>query len=110
MAFAEDPSAFLDLNGFGVPVTAGAVSGIGILDAGVEMVINGEYQVEDYVLTALTSEFGHLRYGDLVVIDGKNYKAKLKPQPFDDGTFCRVPLVKITEEQKPIIIINGDFA
>ena len=110
MAFTEDPSAFLDPNGFGVPVTAGAVSGVGILDIKVEMVINGEFQTKDYVLIALTSEFGHLRYGDLVVIDGENYKAELQPQPFDDETFCRVPLVKITEEQKPIIIINGDFA
>jgi hypothetical protein len=34
-----------------------------------------------------------LTYGDTVTVDGVSYKAETQPQRFDDGTFCRVPLV-----------------
>jgi hypothetical protein len=93
MAFTEDLSVFLDLNGFGVPVTAGAVSGVGILDQNSEIILGGELTIIDYLLTVPTATFGGLTYGDLVTVDGVSYKVETQPQRFDDGAFCRVPLV-----------------
>jgi hypothetical protein len=93
MAFTEDLDIFLDLDGSGVPVTAGAVSGAGILDRNSEMIRDGEITIIDYLLTVLTSTFGSLGYGDAITVDGVNYKVKSQPQEFDDGTFCRVPLI-----------------
>ena len=93
MAFTEDLTAFLDLNGFGVPVTAGAVSGVGILDLNSELILGGEINVIDYMLTVPTALFGTLGYGDAITVDGTSYKVETAPMRFDDGTFCRVPLV-----------------
>jgi len=97
MAFTEDPTIFLDLNGFGVPVVAGAVSGAGILDQNSEMILGGDVVMIDYLLTILTSQFGSLAYGDTIAIDGTYYKVEHEPMRFDDGTFSRVPLMKIAE-------------
>jgi hypothetical protein len=93
MAFTEDLSVFLDLNGFGVPVTAGAVSGVGILDQNSEMILGGEITIIDYLLTVPTALFGSLGYGQAITVDGTSYKVETQPQRFDDGTFCRIPLV-----------------
>ena len=107
MAFTEDLSVFLDLDGFGVPVVAGAVSGVGILDQNSELILGGEITIIDYLLTVPTATFGSLGYGDSVIIDGVNYKCETQPQRFDDGTFCRVPLVK--SDPDPVIdyILDG---
>jgi hypothetical protein len=109
MAFIEDLSVFLDLDGFGVPVTAGAVSGVGILDVNSELIIDGEINVIEYLLTVPTSTFGSLGYGDSVIVDGVNYKCKTQPQRFEDGKLCRVELIKITADQVPVLIFDGDF-
>jgi len=109
MAFTEDLSVFLDFNGFGVPVTAGAVSGVGILDQNSEIILGGEITIIDYLLTVPTATFGSLGYGDAITVDGASYKVETQPQRFDDGTFCRVPLVKITADQVPVLILDGDF-
>jgi hypothetical protein len=97
MAFTEDLSVFLDLNGPGVPVVAGAVSGVGILDLlpNSELILGGEINVIDYLLTVPTATFGDLGYGSTVIVDGQTYKAKTAPMSFDDGVFCRVPLIPI---------------
>lgn len=91
----DDLSAFLDLEGFGVPVTAGATSGVGILDVDSEVVMGGEVVMIDYLLTVPTQLFGGLNYGDSITVDGNNYKAEQQPMLFDDGALCRVPLAKI---------------
>lgn len=109
MAFTEDLTVFLDLNGFGVPVTAGAVSGVGILDLNSELILGGEINVIDYMLTVPSATFGTLGYGDAITVDGVSYKVETSPMRFDDGTFCRVPLVKVTAEQVPVLILDGDF-
>jgi hypothetical protein len=96
MAFTEDLTVFLDLNGFGVPVVAGAVSGVGILDLNSELILGGEINVIDYLLTVPTATFGGLGYGSVITVDGENYKAETAPMRFDDGAFCRVALMKIT--------------
>ena len=95
MAFTEDLSVFLDLNGFGVPVTAGAVSGVGILDVNSELILGGEIDVIDYLLTVPTADFGNLGYGSTVIVDGQTYKAETAPMRFDDGMLCRVALIKV---------------
>ena len=110
MAFTEDLSVFLDLNGFGVPVTAGAVSGVGILDQNSEIILGGELTIIDYLLTVPTATFGGLTYGDLVTVDGVSYKVETQPQRFDDGAFCRVPLVKADPDPAIDYILDGGAA
>ena len=107
MAFTEDLSVFLDLNGFGVPVVAGAVSGVGILDQNSELILGGEITIIDYLLTVPTSTFGSLGYGDAITVDGQSYKCETQPQRFDDGTFCRVPLVKSAAIANNITSLSG---
>ena len=103
MAFTEDLSVFLDLNGFGVPVVAGAVSGVGILDLNSELILGGEINVIDYLLTVPTATFGDLGYGSMVIVDGQTYKAETAPMRFDDGAFCRVALMKVTAAAVPLV-------
>jgi hypothetical protein len=103
MAFTEDLSVFLDLNGFGVPVTAGAVSGVGILDQNSEIILGGEVTIIDYLLTVPTATFGSLGFGDAITVDGQSYKVETQPQRFDDGTFCRVPLMKSAAVAIPLL-------
>jgi len=110
MAFVEDLAAFLDLDGFGVPVTAGAVSGVGVLDQNSEMILGGEITVIDLLLTVPTATFGSLSYGDLVTVDGTSYKVETQPQRFDDGSFCRVPLVKMDPDPAIDYILDGGAA
>jgi hypothetical protein len=103
MAFTEDLTVFLDLNGFGVPVVAGAVSGVGILDQNSELILGGEITIIDYLLTVPTATFGSLGYGDAITVDGVSYKCETQPQRFDDGTFCRVPLVRSAAVAIPLL-------
>jgi len=110
MAFVEALAAFLDLDGFGVPVTAGAVSGVGVLDQNSEIILGGEITVIDLLLTVPTATFGSLSYGDLVTVDGTSYKCETQPQRFDDGSFCRVPLVKMDPDPAIDYILDGGAA
>ena len=107
MAFTEDLSVFLDLNGFGVPVVAGAVSGVGILDLNSELILGGEINVIDYMLTVPTATFGTLGYGDAITVDGQSYKVETSPMRFDDETFCRVPLIKSAAVANNITTLAG---
>jgi hypothetical protein len=107
MAFTELLDPFLA--DFGVAVTAGAVSGLGILDQNSEIILGGEITIIDYLLTVPTATFGSLGYGDAITVDGTSYKCETQPQRFDDGTFCRVPLVKVSADQVPVLILDGDF-
>ena len=95
MAFTEDLSVFLDLNGFGVPVVAGAVSGVGILDANVELFYDGGSKFVDYMLTASYAIFGNVPRGESITVDGKSYKVLESPDPYDDEALCRIHLKKI---------------
>lgn len=107
MAFTESLDPFLA--DFGVPVTAGAVSGLGMLDQNSEIILGGEITIIDYLLTVPTATFGSLTYGDTLTVDADTFRVETQPQRFDDGTFCRVPLIKITAEQAPVLILDGDF-
>jgi hypothetical protein len=88
-------------------VTAGAVSGLGMLDQNSEIILAGEITIIDYLLTVPTATFGSLSYGDLVTVDGVGYKAETQPQRFDDGMFCRVALVPFAAAARYISTLSG---
>jgi hypothetical protein len=92
-----------------VSVVAGAVPGQGFLKLNSEVVLGGQAVDVDYLLEVLTAEFGNLSYGDLITVDGVAYKVEHQPMRFDDGTFCRVPLVKLDADQVPVLVLDGDF-
>ncbi|NDC35670.1 MAG: hypothetical protein EBZ51_09915, partial [Synechococcaceae bacterium WB9_2_112] len=78
-----------------------------ILDQNSEIILGGELTVIDYLLTVRTDQFGGLTYGDTVTVDGVSYKVETQPQRFDDGAFCRVPLVINTAAANNIITLTG---
>lgn len=78
-------------------VTAGAVTGSGFLAINSELVVNNDVVMIDYLLTILTNQFGSLAYGDTIAIDGVFYKVEHEPMRFEDGTFSKIPLMKIAE-------------
>ena len=76
----------------GVSVTAGAVSGDGILDQNSELVMNGQVVSVAYALSCETAVFGSLEYGDLITVDGNTYRVQHEPLRIGDGSNCVVPL------------------
>jgi hypothetical protein len=92
MAFTEDIDLFLA--DFGVQVTAGTTSGLGILDMPSEIVADGVVLTTDYKLTCKTTLFGGLVYGDTVTVDGVNYTVR-EVMRLDDGAFCDLMLMRI---------------
>jgi hypothetical protein len=89
MAFTEDLSVFLA--DFGVPISAGAASGLGILDMPSEMIADGVVMTTDYKVTCLASLFGDLQYGTGVNVDGLPYTVR-NVELLDDGKFCDLML------------------
>jgi hypothetical protein len=107
MAVSDDASFYLA--DFGVPVTAGASSGLGILDQNSEMLLGDSVVSVDFALTCEVATFGGLQYGSNVIVGGVNYQVRHEPMRQDDGTFCVVPLAKVDAEQVPVLILDGDF-
>jgi hypothetical protein len=95
MAFTEDLDLFLA--DFGVEVTAGGVTGIGILDMPSEIVADGVVLTTDYKVTVKTSEFGGLLYGAPVTVDGVNYQVR-EAMKVDDGSFTELMLTRLAPE------------
>lgn len=95
MAFTEDLDLFLA--DFGVSVTSGSVSGIGILDMPSEIVADGVVLTTDYKVTVKTSEFGGLLYGAPVTVDGVNYQVR-EAMKVDDGSFTELMLTRLAPE------------
>jgi hypothetical protein len=58
------------------------------------MILGGELTIVDYLLTVPTAIFGSLGYGDAITVNGQYFKVEMQPQRFDDGAFCRIPLMK----------------
>lgn len=94
MAWVEDATTFLQ--DFGVTVTSGNTSGLGILDMPGELIADGMVISTDYTLRTLTATFGGLIYGDPVVVGGVNYQVK-ETRLVDDGTFCEVALMRLDD-------------
>jgi hypothetical protein len=95
MAFSEDLDLFLA--DFGVPVSSGAVSGLGILDMPSEIVADGVVLTTDYKVTVKTSQFGGLIYGAAVTVDGVNYQVR-EAMKVDDGSFTELMLIRVPPE------------
>ncbi|NDC36191.1 MAG: hypothetical protein EBZ51_12670 [Synechococcaceae bacterium WB9_2_112] len=91
-------------------MTSTASASLWILDQNSEIILGGELTVIDYLLTVRTDQFGGLTYGDTVTVDGVSYKAETQPQRFDDGAFCRVPLVKADPDPAIDYILDGGAA
>lgn len=96
MALTEDLSLFLA--DFGVTVTSGAVTGLGILDMPGQVVAGEMIITTDYRLTAKTSEFGGLIYGAAVTVNGINYQVR-DAMKIDDGEFTELMLMRVAPAQ-----------
>jgi hypothetical protein len=92
MAFTEDLSVFVA--DFGVSVSAGGRTGLGILDMPSEMVADGVVLTTDYQLTIVTSDFNSFTSGDSVTVDGVSYKVR-SPELMDDGKFTKLMLMRV---------------
>ena len=92
MALTEDLTLFLA--DFGVSVTAGAISGIGILDMPGELVADGMIITTDYSLRCEASKFGGLIYGAAITVDGNSYEVR-ENRLIEDGAFCLATLTRL---------------
>jgi hypothetical protein len=106
MAILDDATLFLA--DFGVSVTAGAVSGLGILDQNSEMLLGDSVVSVDYALTCQASLFGALDYGSSITVDGNSYEVRHQPMVQDDGTFCVVPLALVISALNALLLEAGD--
>jgi hypothetical protein len=91
MALTENLEAFLA--DFGVSVTAGAVSGMGILDMPGELIADGMIITTDYTLRCESSKFGGLGYGTSMTVDSLTYTVR-ENRLLEDGMFCLITLQK----------------
>jgi len=91
MALTEELNSFLA--DFGVSVTAGAVSALGILDMPMEVLAGDQVLSTDYTLTARASDFGDLVYGSEVNVNGVPYTVR-ETRLIDDGAFCQIGLMR----------------
>lgn len=94
----------------GVSVTAGAVSGTGILDQNSELVMNNQVVSVEYALSCSTALFGSLKYGDLITVGGNSYRVQHEPLRIGDGADCIVPLsFEAAAVGSYLISIGGDY-
>ena len=99
MAFTENLDVFLA--DFGVSVTAGAVSGLGLLDMPGELVADGMIITTDYSLRCEASKFGGLIYGAAMTVDGINYQVR-ENRLIEDGKFCEITLLKVAPDSSAV--------
>jgi hypothetical protein len=93
MAFVEDLSIFLA--DFGLPVVAGATTGLGILDMPGEYLMDERVINDRHVLLAESSKFGSLSYNSSLTHNGLAYRVKEGPLKVGDGAFCAILLERI---------------
>lgn len=91
MAWTEDPTIFLA--DFGLSVSSGGVSGLGILDMPGSLTADGMAISTDYTLRCEASKFGSLAYGASIIVNSVNYTVR-ENRLIDDGTFCEITLQK----------------
>lgn len=94
--FEEDPTVFFD--DFALPVTGRGVfvERGGILDQPQEFVgDDGDVMVTDYMLLVRASDFGSIRVGDIVDVDGIRYRARRDARAMADGVFAQVELMRL---------------
>ena len=93
MAFTEDLDVFFSAAGFGVSVTKGAATGVGILDMPSEVVADGVVLTTDYKLLVKTSDFTSITRGDAITVDGNDYTVR-EPMLLDDGKITQIFLMR----------------
>jgi hypothetical protein len=93
---------------FGLPVVAGVIQGVGILDMPGEYVLDDMQMSDNYMLLCETSKFGGLRYGDNIQV-GANFYTVLNPRPIDDGLFCVVALSKAAAPVIGSLLLENGF-
>jgi len=105
----EEVPADLLLQDFGLSITAGAVSGIGILDRNSEIILGGQAVIVDYMVTCRTDQFGALQYGSGIAVDGISYTVRHEPLKLADGRYCSIPLerLEIQNGTVPPAVIGG---
>ena len=90
----DDPSIYLA--DFGVSLTAGAVSGTGILDMPSEILLDNQIISTEYTVTCEASKFGDLLYGSQVNVNGAAYEVRATVL-LTDGVFVQLSLQRSTE-------------
>lgn len=93
MAFTEDLDVFFSTEGFGVSVTKGSITGVGILDMPSEVIADGVVLTTDYKLLVKTSDFSSITRGDAMTVDGTAYTVR-EPVLMDDGKITQVFLMR----------------
>lgn len=93
---------------FGKPVSAGAVTGLGILDMPGQVIADGMVLNTDYRLTVRTDQFGWLKFDDHISVDGSTFKVR-EVFPVEDGALTLLSLAKIDPGAPVTIILNGDW-
>lgn len=97
----------------GVSVTAGAASGMGILNRNAELVSDGQVISVEYHLTVETAIFGALQYGDVLTVGSETFVVRQGPMMIGDGTDCFVLLEKALISPAvffPGVFVEGVFA
>jgi hypothetical protein len=92
----------------GVPVTAGALSGMGILDMKSELTLEDSVISIEYSLTVDTATFGGLQYGDNVYIDSGWYRVRQEPIRIGDGSDCIVMLELLADAD--VVLVGSSSA
>jgi hypothetical protein len=79
-----------------VSVIAGAVTGRGFLKQNSELMLGDQVISIEYALTCETAVFGGLVYGAAITVNSQSFEVRHEPMRVDDGTFCIVPLSRVT--------------
>ena len=95
------------LRDFGVPVTSGVSSGLGILDTPGKVIMNDMVISTDYTLACEYATFGSLAYGAPVEVDGVLYSVR-EVRRLDDGIFSEVSLSRDVDQEAELVI-DGDW-
>ena len=90
----DDPSLYLV--DFGVTITAGAVTGTGILDMPSEILVDNQIISTEYTVTCEASKFGDLLYGSQLNVNGAAYTVRT-PMLLTDGVFVQISLQRSLE-------------
>lgn len=111
MAIEEVDPDFL-LADFGACVTAGAISGIGVLDENSQITLQGQAIIVNHALTCRTDLFGSLQHGAAITVNGEIFKVDHEPMRVADGTYCVIPLEKIQnyEAEQVDLRLDGEDA
>ena len=111
MAIEEVDLDFL-LADFGASVTAGAISGVGVLDVNSQIALQGQVIMVNYALTCRTDLFGSLQHGAAITVNGEVFKVDHEPMRVADGAYCVIPLERIQgyEAEQIDLRLDGEDA